>query len=109
MRLKIDKWNKLWSSDEQRALLVKFVETGLTCMHHKIVITNNLSSDYIQKLVITQTLGGAIQIHADWPTSLTNKGVYFIKREKEGIPEPEYGPLLNYVTCGDIHSNVIGK
>lgn len=30
LRLKIDKWNKLWSSDEQRALLIKFVESGLT-------------------------------------------------------------------------------
>ena len=28
LRLKIDKWNKLWSSDEQRALLIKFVESG---------------------------------------------------------------------------------
>ena len=97
LRLKIDKWNKLWSSDEQRALLIKFVESGFTkyvsivCYH-----TSAISSDSIQQIVISQTPGGAIQIHTDWARYLTNKGVYFIKRENQGIPEPEYGPLLNY-------------
>ena len=50
LRLKIDKWNKLWSSDEQRALLVKFVETGLTC----IIISSIFShvNTYANKLKI---------------------------------------------------------
>ena len=110
LRLKIDKWNKLWSSDEQRALLIKFVESGFTkyvsivCYH-----TSAISSDSIQQIVISQTPGGAIQIHTDWARYLTNKGVYFIKRENQGIPEPEYGPLLDYITCGDVHANVIGN
>ena len=111
LRLKIDKWNKLWSSDEQRALLIKFVESGHTWHYPQLSLlyANKLSSDFIQQIVISQTLGGAIQIHTDWANHLTNKGVYFIKREREGIPEPEYGPLLNYITCGDVHSNVIGN
>ena len=63
----------------------------------------------MQELVISQSLGGAIQIQSDWPNCITNKGVYFIKKEKEAIAEPEYGPLLNYVTCGDVHPNIISK
>ena len=28
LRLKPDKWTKLWASDEQRNVLIKFVDTG---------------------------------------------------------------------------------
>ena len=28
LRLKLEKWNKLWIIDEQRSLITKFVETG---------------------------------------------------------------------------------
>ena len=29
LRLKVDKWSKLWGSDEQRHILKQFVETGV--------------------------------------------------------------------------------
>ena len=82
------------------------------------------------------------QIHTDWPSSLRNKGVYFVKRDKvshlchlcqslsvfvksftifvivnqEPIPHLDEGlnnkemneELLNYLTCGDVHPNVLG-
>ena len=56
------------------------------------------------------------QIHTDWPSYLRTKGIFFVKRENVGIPEPgddddenktQYD-LLDYLTCGDIYPNVLG-
>ena len=33
-----------------------------------------------------------------------NKGVFFVKREAEPLPE-DFKELLNHMTCGDIHPN----
>ena len=56
-----------------------------------------------------------LQIHTDWPSYLRNKGIFFVKRDNEGIPEideedeEEPPDLLDYVTCGDIYPNVLGE
>ena len=63
----------------------------------------------MQELVITQTIGGVIHIHLDWPSYLKSKGVYFVKKDNSKIPEAECGKLLDYITCGDVHSNILGK
>ena len=82
----------------------------------------------LQELVISQNIGGQLQvtymmmmvtaaaipgfqIHTDWPSYLRNKGVFFVKREKAGIPdlEEEDEDLLDHLTCGDVHPNVLGK
>ena len=111
LRLKLEKWNKLWIIDEQRSLITKFVETGglgfivlIEFQKIKCVLL-----DFMQELVITQTIGGVIHIHLDWPSYLKSKGVYFVKKDNSKIPEAECGKLLDYVTCGDVHSNILGK
>ena len=86
-------------------------------------------TDLQQQLVISQNLGGQLQVnhsihlkiqkqipmqlHIEWPTQLRSKGVYFVKREKEAIPElieegNETNELLQNLTCGDVHPNVLG-
>ena len=63
-------------------------------------------------MVISQNGAGHLQIHTDWPSPLKNKGVFFVKREKAGIPdleEEEDEDLLDHLTCGDVHPNVLGK
>ncbi len=42
--------------------------------------------------------------HTDWPSPLKNKGVYFVKREKEPLPRENF---LMVLTCGDIHPNAL--
>ena len=37
-------------------------------------------------------------------TNYRNKGVFFVKREAEPLPD-EGEKLLNHMTCGDIHPN----
>ena len=53
----------------------------------------------------------------EWPSKLSkhkDKAVFFVKKAKERIPS-EAGTgsaapnILDSLTCGDIHSNVLGK
>ena len=64
-------------------------------------------SGFPQLLVISQNVGGQLQVHMDWPSPLKNKGVFFVKREKVALPE-EMQDLLNWMCCGDIHPNPLG-
>ena len=50
----------------------------------------------------------SLQVHMDWPSPLSSKGVYFCKREKEPLPE-DISELLNHMCCGDIHHNPLGN
>ena len=63
--------------------------------------------EFLQELVITQTIGGLIQINTDWPSYLHNKGVFFVKKEQASLPEYSKS-ILDYIVCGDVHENVIG-
>ena len=87
IRLKPEKWAKLVISDEQRRHLENFVYKDLP-----------------QVLIISQNIGGQLQIHTDWPSPLRNKGVFFVKREPLPLPKKVI-KLLNHMTCGDIHPN----
>ena len=47
---------------------------------------------------------------------MRNKGIFFVKRENDGIPEIDEEvessssfDILDHVTCGDIHPNVLGS
>jgi len=57
-----------------------------------------------QELVISQNFSGHLVAHSDWPSPLKNKGVYFVKREKEPLPKENF---LSFLTCGDIHPNAL--
>ena len=58
----------------------------------------------IQELVISQNFSGHLLCHTDWPSPLKNKGVYFVKREREPVPKENF---LTTLTCGDIHPNAL--
>jgi hypothetical protein len=59
---------------------------------------------FFQELVISQNFSGHLVAHSDWPSPLKNKGVYFVKREKEPLPKENF---LSSLTCGDIHPNAL--
>ena len=91
LRLKPDKWNKLLISDEQRNFIMSFLDQAEP-----------------QELVISQNIGGQLQVHTDWPSPLRNKGVFFVKREAAPMPEcEEIWDLLHHMTCGDVHPNIL--
>ena len=56
LRLKPDKWSKLIISDEQRNYMMNFLDRDLP-----------------QEIVISQNIGGQLQVHTDWPSPLRNK------------------------------------
>ena len=60
LRLKKEKWKKIIISDEQKEYLINFIE-----------------SDYPDFMVISQNVGGHLQIHIDWPSQLKYKGKIF--------------------------------
>ena len=64
--------------------------------------------DYPQELIISQNIGGQLQVHTDWPSPLRNKGVFYVKRDPKPLPD-EWDNLLDHMTLGDIHPNTLGK
>ena len=62
-----------------------------------------------QELVISQSIGGQLQVCTEWPAQLHSKGVFFVKRENTAIPDNIDEDVKNFVTCGDIHPNVLGR
>ena len=50
-----------------------------------------------QELIISQNMGGQLQVHTDWPSPLKNKGVFFVKRDKEPLPQD----VLNLLTASE--------
>ena len=104
MRLKKEKWNKITISDEQRAYLHAFIDKG--SWNEKLVAILTSWPDEPQHMVISQNSAGHLQIHTDWPSPLKNKGVFFVKRYPEPLPDSQ--DLSDYLACGDIHPNVLG-
>lgn len=90
MRLKIDKWNKIIISDEQRQYLLSFIDKPEP-----------------QQMVISQNIAGHLQIHTDWPSPMRNKGVFFVKKEKKPIPSENFD-FAEHISVGDIYPNVLG-
>ena len=49
------------------------------------------------------------QVHTDWPSYLHSKGVFFVKRSQGSLPKNSKQPLLDHLTCGDVHPNILGQ
>ena len=70
MKLKADKWSKMYSLDENKQLIVDFFE----------------KADH-QSLLIAASSAGALTVSYDWPPQLKSKACYFVKKGKEAIPK----------------------
>ena len=68
MKLKPDKWMKLYNVDENKQMILEFFEKP----EHPT-------------LLITQGGGGNLSVGFNWPTQLKSKAVYFIKKGKENV------------------------
>lgn len=66
-----------------------------------------LDKEEPQSMVISQNTAGHLIIHTDWPSALKNKGVFFVKREKQPIPLDEDFDLTEFITYGDIYPNAL--
>merc|ERR1711947_17365 len=82
LNLKNDKWSKMVGLDDQK----------------------NLIQDWLDKrnllvLIFYLTPAGVLTADQDSPPSSKTKGVYFIKRKEEAVPQKN---ILKLVTFGDI-------
>ena len=111
MRLKIDKWNKIIISDEQRSYLLAFVDKPEP---QQMVISQNIAGHLqvwccavLASVGILKPNPNILQIHTDWPSPMRNKGVFFVKKEKKPMPAENFD-FAEHMAVGDIYPNVLG-
>ena len=106
MRLKVDKWNKIIISDEQRSYLLAFVDKPEP---QTMVISQNIAGHlqvlFCSEIVIIYQMVHK-KIHTDWPSPMRNKGVFFVKKEKKGMPAENFD-FAEHMAVGDVYPNVL--
>lgn len=83
MRIKGDKWMKMYNVDENKMMFMEFFEKA----DHMV-------------MVIQAVGGGGIQVQYDWPTNLRNKACYFVRKGKDLITKD--ANLRNVLYYGDL-------
>lgn len=83
LKLKGDKWTKMYSLDENKQLFMDYFEK------------QDLST-----LVIIATAAGGLVVQYEWPTNPKAKACYFVKRSKEPILKDTV--LRNALLFGDL-------
>ncbi len=79
LKLKNDKWQKMYGADENKVLIVEFVEKA----------ENTL-------LVFVLNAAGALTVSYNYPQSSKNKAIYFAKKAKETIGKDNLKDALLY-------------
>lgn len=83
LRLKGDKFSKLYNVEENKMMFMDFFE----------------KSDNMV-MVIQAAGGGALSVAYDWPTNLRNKACYFVRKGKDLITKD--ANLRNVLYYGDL-------
>lgn len=83
LRIKGDKWTKMYGVEENKMMFMEFFE----------------KADHLV-LIVQAAGGGALSVTYDWPTSLRNKAVYFVRKTKEVIQKD--ANLRNVLYYGDL-------
>ena len=68
MKLKTDKWMKMYNVDENKAIFQAFYE----------------KPEILQLLVVAGS-AGVLTVSLEWPGQLKNKACYFVKKNKEAL------------------------
>lgn len=90
MKLKADKWAKLQGNEEYRQLILEFFEKPDT-----------------NTLVISLSSAGQLVPSYEYPSSMKNKAVYFVKKEKGiNIGKDNYKTSLSY---GDLSASPLDQ
>lgn len=83
LRLKGDKWSKMYSLEENQLVFTQFFEKSDNTV-----------------LIVQANSGGAISVSYDWPTNLKNKACYFVRKAKDVITKDV--DLRNVLYYGDL-------
>lgn len=85
LKVKNDKWQKLLSQDEQKQLIVDWVEKG----------------DHMNLIMILQSNGIPLPFY-EFPDMLKSKAVYFVKKEKVALSKEKFRSQIIY---GDLSNS----
>lgn len=85
LKIKNDKWQKLLSQDEQKQLIVDWVEKG----------------DQLNLIMITQANGIPLPFY-EFPDNLRAKSVYFVKKSKHSLSKDGFRSQIIY---GDLSNS----
>lgn len=83
LRLKGDKWSKMYSLEENQLMFMDFFEKADNTV-----------------MIIQAAGGGALSVSYDWPTNLRNKACYFVRKGKDLITKD--ADLRNAFYYGDL-------
>ena len=90
MKLKGDKWTKMYSIEENSVILAEFFEKPETTT-----------------LILYLNPAGLLVVSTEWPTNLKQKACYFVKRGKDAIPKD--ASVRNALLYGDISASPIDQ
>lgn len=82
-KLKGDKWMKMYNIEDNKAMLLTFLE-----------------KPEIPQVIISLSNAGLISISTDWPGSLKSKACYFVRKGKDPILKD--GSIRNAILYGDL-------
>lgn len=82
MKLKGDKFMKLYNVDENKQMFMDFLE-----------------KPEFQSLIVTQS-AGSLSVGYEWPVQLKSKACYFVKKGRENVPKDQ--PPRNVLLYGDL-------
>lgn len=91
MRLKPDKWMKLYNLEDNKQLIMDYFEKPeLFC------------------LLINANSAGVLSITYDWPTGLKTKSCYFIKKSRDPIAK-DTTQIRNLLLYGDLADSPVDQ
>lgn len=90
MKLKPDKWAKMYSLDENKMLFMEFFE-----------------KPELPALVVASTAAGALTVQYEWPTNPKGKACYFVKKSSESVSKD--AGLKDSLIYGDMSSNPLDQ
>ena len=83
MKLKGDKWTKMYSVDENKQMFLDFFE----------------KSDH-PSLMVSLNSSGNLMVSFTWPSALKSKACYFVKKTKEAVQKD--ASIRNVLFYGDL-------
>jgi len=90
MKLKPDRWTKMFSIDENKQLCLDFFDKPESTT-----------------LILYVNAAGGLSVTTDWPTNLKAKASYFVKKSRETVGKDV--PFRNAVLYGDISAAPIDQ
>lgn len=83
LKLKPDRWIKMYAIDDNKSMILEFVDKGEQPI-----------------LVFSVMPNGALMVAYTYPTQMKSKSIFFAKKQRGNVPKDEN--MKNYLMYGDL-------